>query len=42
MTILKWIAWALLVLPVSFLIGIVAGGAAQAWNVFIMNALFGE
>ena len=41
-TVLKWIAWALLVLPVGFLIGAIAGTAGQAWSLFVFDKLFGE
>lgn len=33
--------WAVLVLPVSFLLGTLAGFAEQAWNAFIYEKLWG-
>ena len=39
--VLKWIAWVLLVFPVSFLIGALAGTVAQTWSMYIFDKLFG-
>ena len=37
--VMKWILWGIIVLPVSFLLGALAGLGGQAWNLFILNAL---
>ncbi len=37
----KKVLWAVLVLPVSFLLGALAGAAGQAWNAFVYEKLWG-